>query len=260
MFKGASPKVVFEDGSHFVFHRDDLGRSYSVLSTPGYGEVSQTPDLRWSDGAETENVVCARCCSSIGFSSVGVPSAVRLLKHRVGTKRAHGDITQHTFATFVAQQLVRYAECKAVYNVIIKSVSSNFGLEIMLVSWNLEMAVADNTFVEDGVGQLAFRPAIKVIFEESAEMCDIDTFQGAKPIFDKPDDCCWRFQIPTTQPKQGKCLVITVEEREVQELRRVLRCNEQYIIDKALVRSLLQVRMATKRSPERKKLSVLELI
>ena len=191
--------IVFEDMCFLVYHRDDLiDTAVCVLATPGYGSSSSSvpvsvssstadsaspTDSSWGSN-EGSNVVCATCCSPIGYQR---DDGIKLVKHRihVGPISIPSTPTSMTmsesFVIFLSNQMVRYAESRAVYNfLVMQDHNSNNGnnnngnasapLNVVLLSvlsWNTEVATGrTNPDNDTEVPELHFVPLVKIVVSE----------------------------------------------------------------------------------------------
>lgn len=196
--------TALDDESVLVLHKDDLGCNVCVLAISGYGDAENDrsepssrladPDVikdgagyrglrRWSDSVGGATICCSNCCAPIGFASLENPVACRLFKHRLSTteqrKRPQRperetvvtrDIfAKNTCASFLAKDMVRYAESQAVYTFVVTDGRSRTGNEqacllLKLLSW--DTLVATSLGQEDrSVVTSCFRKGVKVIYK-----------------------------------------------------------------------------------------------
>ena len=150
----------------------------------------------WTDSVGGATVCCNQCCSVLGYASIEDPDSCRLLKHRLCAKKSvttnnnnsnnnsnmHNDndvelrsmttdsFLNNTCSSFIAKELVRYAESQAVFTfAIFNSDSSNQILLLKLLSWNTFMRTMKKKRGDDIINQhntLKFDRIAKVIYEE----------------------------------------------------------------------------------------------
>jgi hypothetical protein len=159
----------------------------------------------WSDSVGGATVCCNQCCSILGYASLEEPDSCRLLKHRLCAKEEAIKIIQagddviaeelkppvllavdyflsNTSATFIARELIRYAESQAVFTfVIFNSDMSEKILLLKLLSWNSYMSFSKNEDKDkkESTGSLTqFRRVAKVIYEEIDNLISHDLVNG----------------------------------------------------------------------------------
>lgn len=178
----AKRSIAMQDSNVMCLHKDDFGPSVCILAVDGYGEGSDTgnsvntnskaPSLSqmildesndtsaavrgartWRDAVGGATICCSQCCSPLGFASLESPETYRLLNHRLSSSLATSEsgITAApvtSCASFVARELVRYAESKAIFTFIVsteKRTKNKNGhlpqcLLLRLLSWDTAMA------------------------------------------------------------------------------------------------------------------------
>eukprot|EP00536_Pseudo-nitzschia_multiseries_P010323 jgi/Psemu1/202906/e_gw1.309.6.1 len=96
-------------------------------------------DRSWRDATDGESVglFCARCCAPLGFASLGSPETWRFWKHRLSVPHTApnppsneafvfgASLLQRTkplgsSSSFLARELVRYAESKAIFTFVVR--------------------------------------------------------------------------------------------------------------------------------------------
>ncbi len=183
--------IAFEDSSVLVLHQVDLGESLCALAIEAYGEDNddiqnefdaQTTDSvlnrgtrQWRNMVAGATLCCSQCCAPLGVASAESPETSRLWKHRLTT--ATEDFAHHSAGTFLANEMVRYAESKAVFTfvVVMPSVEQMGSttkpcLLLRLLSWDTRLALSrDSTRTDQGVDMLCFRRVAKLIYEETVE-------------------------------------------------------------------------------------------
>ena len=179
-----------------------------VRGMKGYGEHSsgnsnggkESSSKVWKDksairGEESRAISCANCCTTLGFVSESVDSnTFRLYKHLLDcgkplTTNEEGSssgndnnvskrcgsvsiFSKYTCGSFLAREMVRYAENDAIYTFIVgisdiddwtRVHASGPFILIRMLSWDTPMATIDN----DGkTTSLHFQKVVKVIYEE----------------------------------------------------------------------------------------------
>jgi len=235
--------TALEDECAIVLHRLDV-RNVCVLAIEGYGEedtsaavekiqedVAPQPDSKaaarsedgaqfrgsraWRDNVGGATICCAQCCSTLGYASIEHPDTFRLLKHRlrarvdIGRTRSSNSFVKNTCGSFIGREIVRYAECQAVYTIVVVSHDTE-GLAnthhknrpcllIRLLSWNTKVALDRNSRGKDdkegkeGNNLLEFRRIVKVIYEESDDMLGPLNNSGSPNdwIWGGADLCCF---------------------------------------------------------------------
>jgi HECT-like Ubiquitin-conjugating enzyme (E2)-binding/MYND finger len=87
---------------------------------------AQDPALRgaaqiWHDSVPGETLCCSRCCSVLGWSCKSMEQTYRLLRHRLVLPNLHVALVpkeKHQgfpCLAFIAREMVRYAECQAIF-------------------------------------------------------------------------------------------------------------------------------------------------
>ena len=298
----AKTGVVFEDGCSYLMHKDDLAESVSVLEIDGYGreprtdlvepestqvhdEILQEQDALeeliqmetdWRDLIGGSTLCCNSCQSILGCAAVENTNNLRLYKHRLAHREPtngrlkKGDFVgdeRRTFtcATFLAHEMVRYAESKAVFNFAVISLHPKLQgsrtkkvLHIRLVSWSSTAALCDR-----GEHFFHLDEAIKVIFEE-LEYSQWVAFESGNPddmpfsFLSKLDLCCY----PEEQNSNGsqttlkpRTLRIHLEYQDWDVLRQTLRTNADFFPESI---SHATIKMKLGRHSSKTRLSILQ--
>ena len=133
---------------------------------------------KWRDSVGGATLCCSQCCSTLGFASLDNPDSCRLFKHclssltRQKSQRFDKNIfARNTCASFLAKDMIRYAESQAVFTFLVTSgrvdsteQSSDQGyLLLKLLSW--DTAVATSTCHGDERMSTPLTKGIKVIYE-----------------------------------------------------------------------------------------------
>lgn len=166
----------------------------------------------WKDKVGGATVCCSNCCSILGFSLVDTdnPESIRLFKHRVSaggydervkhmipepkkinidTIRSRGIYDGNNCGSFIAHEMIRYAERHAVFTfTIMKEVKPEMpgdalvnneeirrGMILRVLSWDTKMSVSHGKFSPDANRPLYFENVLKVVFQEYEERGDRDT-------------------------------------------------------------------------------------
>ena len=168
----------------------------------------------WRDTVGGATICCNQCCSILGYASIEEPETCRLLKHRLCAKKVSlpspsslsssckGDLDEgndvldtgkmrdcfatNSCMTFVARELVRYAENQAVFTFMIFSSDSRKVLMIKLLSWNTligyhQQCHNERSRVWGNKKDGNLERVAKVIFEE------IDNVGDDDKLFDETD-------------------------------------------------------------------------
>jgi hypothetical protein len=180
-----------QDANVVCLHQEDVGHSVCILAVSGYGEGEEESNSNaqganlpifdeqdasatvrgarsWRDANGGATICCSQCCSALGFASLESPQTYRFLKHRLSNGK---DARVTSCASFLARELVRYAEAKAIFTFIVgveASKSSKVArkcLMLRLVSWDTVMATR---FEESSSNhRLDFSRVAKVVYEET---------------------------------------------------------------------------------------------
>jgi hypothetical protein len=179
------------------------GRANTVPD--GGGGVLFRGERRWRDltgGGGGATLCCSQCCSILGFASHAMDSYLeeppfRLYKHRLtfGTDQH----SKNTFGTFIAHQMVRYAEGQAVFTFYIMMEKSSCRdrlalkpncLLLKLLSWDTRIAVF-NQEEETYSDSCRFENAVKVVFQEKIQPYEVDPLPLSPLLFwNNIDLCC----------------------------------------------------------------------
>eukprot|EP00804_Cyclotella_cryptica_P011379 CCRYP_016066-RA/>CCRYP_016066-RA protein AED:0.09 eAED:0.09 QI:3427/1/1/1/0.5/0.33/3/218/726 len=190
--------TALEDDAIIILHRQDLlteKGGICELNIKGYGEYSSNNNdddetfyaemnaQPWKDkslrtGADIQTITCAICCSTLGFVSNHDKNTHRFYKHLLSCgapSNLHGSyhrFAKHTCSSFLAREMIRYAESEAIYTFIVESDNSNNSSRCILLrmlSWDTIMAtVGCSSDQENNVLKTHFQKVLKVIFEETS--------------------------------------------------------------------------------------------
>lgn len=181
----AQERLVLEDSSVLVLHCNDVRDGICVLAVDGYGEaagdsndVDEMTDSAtfrgprtWRDSVGGATLCCSQCCAILGFASLAVPETFRLLKHRLSSKSDKEWNILHSCASFVAHEIVRYAESKAIYTFVVSVRSEGTPdshpkcILLKLLSWDTRQAKSIDSNVMEETDLLHFKPVVRVIYE-----------------------------------------------------------------------------------------------
>lgn len=204
-------------------NHDDLAGTACVLAVPGYGEEDEQEgkqdektvddgllmdasaavrgNRNWTDVTGGATVCCSQCRAPIGFAAIESPESFRLLKHRLTIPHDHslGNDGQSrrlsSCASFLAREMVRYAEAKAIFTFIVTleapkmSFASNVFVKcilLRLVSWDCNIA----TGLEESSRRLAFGRYAKIVFEETYDKKANQPADDGKWMWGGVDLCC----------------------------------------------------------------------
>ena len=149
-------------------------------------------DRTWQSATDGESVslCCGRCCSPLGFASLGSPETWRFWKHRLfipSIKQNDASFVHPKYrplgscSSFLARELVRYAESKAIFTFVVRCEDNYSGMEeasnkcllLRLLSWETTMATSfeenDSSKSRRNRHRLDFRRVTKIVFEETID-------------------------------------------------------------------------------------------
>lgn len=211
-----------------VLHCNSVGNAICVLAVEGYG-VIDTEDYpaknddsatcrgprAWRDSVGGATLCCSRCCATLGFASLTFPETYRLLKHRLS---ADNDVQKwkslYACPSFVACEMVRYAESKAIFTFVVAVQSEGKVKEhrqcilLKLLSWDTRRAKSTESpsFERDSqVDVLNFQKVLKVIYEVVGDQ-DTAVHDGSDPMrwtWGGVDLCCIRGVSPIQESQQS---------------------------------------------------------
>ncbi len=190
-------KVKGGDAQNHTNENNNEGGKNNSISEDFGGGVLFRGKRTWSDVVGGATICCNQCCSVLGFASIEEPDTCRLLKHRLCAKDNNNSdqynlksvkdwFAQNTSASFIARELIRYAESQAVFTFVIfgeesspsTSTLPNRALLLKLLSWNTSMGFVTKSGAQSINKEKEFTPSIddggvvqmgriaKVIFEE----------------------------------------------------------------------------------------------
>ena len=219
----AEPSVALQDGNFLCLNYADIASTASVQPCAGYGDIDgdensasegigKTMDVlvdpaasirgerNWRDVTGGATVCCNNCSQPIGFASIEAPECFRLLKHRLSIPRdvpgkSSSSRRLSSCASFLAREMVRYAEAKAIFTFIVtlEGPRMSFATTVFtrcillrLVSWDCNIATSfdDQDSLTD---ELCFRRFAKLVFEETY---DKRTNKSGSWLWGGVDLCC----------------------------------------------------------------------
>jgi hypothetical protein len=135
-------------------------------------------ERHWRDVTGGATVCCNHCSKAIGFASMEAPECFRLLKHRLSIPRnipgkPSSSRRLSSCASFLAREMVRYAEAKAIFTFIVTLEAPHMSFAstvftrcilLRLVSWDCNLATSAGG--EDS-NELCFQRFAKLVFEET---------------------------------------------------------------------------------------------
>lgn len=140
---------------------------------------------KWRDSVGGATLCCSQCCTTLGFASLENVEACRLFKHRLSSmirdEKSQGmmknALSENTCASFLAKDMIRYAESQAVFTFVItagridgngpvEGLGKNDGNECLLLkilSW--DTVVACSSCSESDRRSTPLTRGVKVIYE-----------------------------------------------------------------------------------------------
>ena len=276
----AIPRTALEDDAILVLHRQDLAKDgVRAMDVRGYGEHSSAylngsmnggsdgSAQAWRDKSagkgERPNkaLTCANCCSTLGFVSDHDADTYRLYKHLLdcgmptgdkGGEKVESDVfSKYTCGSFLAREMVRYAESEAVFTFIVgisdendwtRVHSSGACILLRILSWDSLMATMGDDALK-GDDTIHFQKVVKVIFEVMPDRSELIAVNGDNDPMDwtwrGTDFCC---PPPSSNMKSADDIVTALRTRassiriffskqEWYELKDALTCGSSYFSD-----------------------------
>lgn len=286
-------RVALEDDAVVVLHKDDVneggsGSGSGVCTTrnvKGYGEHSAlrntngrseqvTSSQLWKDkaamkGDRGNTITCSNCWSTLGFVSGHDSNTFRFYKHLLhcGSPSASPSVSpplsvdrnvfcKYTCGSFLAREMVRYADSEAIYTFIVGVSDENdwtrlskasevvllhmLGWDSALGSVNGKMSSSGD---EDG-DAVRFTKVLKVIYDETTDRGQHSSNQdddssGTKWTWGGMDLCCPpakgnenEEQPLTTEPQvKATAVRIFLSTQEMTELKQALATGSEYFSD-----------------------------
>lgn len=207
--------MALQDANVLCLNQCDLAETVGVLPVRGYGETHNENESKqdeksmdalidpaatvrgdrdWRDVTIGASVCCLNCSVPLGFAAMESPECFRLLKHRLSIPSSHGGPAQRlsSCASFLAREMVRYAESKAIFTFIVTLDTPHMSFAstiftkcilLRLVSWDCNIA----TDFDDDSFKLNFRRYAKIVFEETL---DKRAKHGGTWVWGGVDLCC----------------------------------------------------------------------
>ena len=220
----AQKNVAMQDSNVVCLHKDDVGPQVCILAVNGYGEEDEnTPkdfrnvvsslkpddnpasalvrgDRPWVDAVGGATICCSQCCSPLGYASLESPITFRFLKHRFSVRSSHQMdkighrvVPMSACSSFVARELVRYAETKAIFTFIVgvdssEPVGRRRCLLLRVLSWD---AVLATTYETSSSQRLHFDRVAKIVYEETYnKLATRDNKNISSWVWGGVDLCC----------------------------------------------------------------------
>ena len=260
----------------------NLDEEISYTAKNGYTSISQNGaeyrgERQWQCDQRTGATVCCSSCNKIlGCAFLFSDSSICLYKHLV-LSDGGGRLALYTCGSFLARELVRYAESQAVYTFIVcVKGEEDFGQAIFLhlVSWNTRVSqVSDGSeSVPQGNPRQNF-DAVKVIFEERINLTkndnSIDSIDTNNPMtwnWGNRSFCCPpgidEVHFPQTKDRGGAneaSVKIYVAIDEWIGLKKELK-NGSKFVPPSVCEATVKIKLGKSPLFKRAKLSVLNVI
>lgn len=179
-----------EDDAILILHKMDLNKEGGIceLNIKGYGGYSSSNvessfvelgSQPWKDKSsrsdfEVKTIACAICCSALGFVSSHDTNTYRFYKHLLSCTIPNSIPSNNIFAmntcgSFLAREMIRYAESEAIYTFTIETDSRSITsrcISLRMLSWDTVMGITETK--QDSVHQIKYEKVLKVIFEETS--------------------------------------------------------------------------------------------
>lgn len=188
----AEPSVALQDANVLCVNHRDAEDTVTVLPVAGYGEEDMKEDKKmvddlmdagatvrgdrpWREVTGGATVACSQCHAPLGFASLESPETFRLLKHRLcipDPSGGGGSCRMSLCASFLAREMVRYAEAKAIFTFLVALQTPKMGFAsssftkcilLRLVSWDCSIA----TNLDERSKRPKFGRFAKIVFEET---------------------------------------------------------------------------------------------
>lgn len=218
--------MALEDDAVLILHDLDLEKEGGIceLKIRGYGEYTLSNDESpfvemgsqpWKDKSsrsdfEVKTTACAICCSTLGYVSNHDPTTHRFYKHLMSCSIPHSVpksnmFAQNTCSSFIAREMIRYAESEAIYTFIVETDSRSTTSRCILLrmlSWDTVMSTA--VTADGDAHQIKYSKVLKVIYEETAN-------KNLHVMSDNPMEWKWGGLDLCCPPIQGKKDTSTME-------------------------------------------------
>jgi HECT-like Ubiquitin-conjugating enzyme (E2)-binding/MYND finger len=282
--------LLLEDETIVVAHRLDIGDVACVLAIAGYGTDSreeEQPESEsaslavdasaaargrrpWRDAVGGATLTCSRCASHLGFAPMDLLDTYRLLKHRILVLPKPSQFALESYAlqsisTFVAHEMVRHAETKAIFNFAVytdnapaKSHHALSGsreqcvLRLCLVSWTtIASSSHDASFLtmdssSSGVHVIPqWKKRCKILYSQAIDDSN-DSKSDSQWTWTDRDWCCPDPDIPMV-PKTGleetnlsamSCIRLVLSTYEFTQLSVELEQSSQWYAQEAVAATM----------------------
>ena len=208
------PHIALEDDAVIVLHGQDVNVNTAVCTTrygKGYGEhtalrggggeenVSSSQQL-WKDksamkGGRGNTITCRKCWATLGFVSGHDTETLRFYKHLLHCgqptcslrKEEKNVFSKYTCGSFLAREMVRYAESEAIYTFIVgvsdendwtRLSKSSECILLHMLSWDSALVGVGGEARNCGDGgdeAVRFEKVLKVIYDETIDRGQHDT-------------------------------------------------------------------------------------
>lgn len=195
--------TAFEDDACIVLDARYFSSTVSVVPATGYGEDATDDEAAESTDTSAEcrgrrpwralvvgaTLTCSVCMATLGYAAD--PESMRLLKHRV----QWGGPSHATVMDFVAHEMIRYAETKAIFAFEVRQENDEDSLWLRLISWDGKAATIGDG-VTDAQGKLQWKRLVQIMFEQTTRQSS--TTEPSEWLW-TTDWCC----APDKEEKQG---------------------------------------------------------
>jgi hypothetical protein len=284
----AQPSVAMQDSNVICLHQDDVGNSACILAVEGYGEVNESNDSAqtripiledadspatvrgartWRETVGGATICCSQCCSPLGFASIESPATYRLLKHRLSIESSQkGKYSRpvSTCASFLARELVRYAEAKAIFTFVvgIEQSGSNSNnnaahkrcLLLRLLSWDSIVATKFETPEPAATsGRVRFERVAKIVYEETFDKTADDDITNwvwggvdlcCPPQNENPNDERTPRSIDSLEADRISTVRLHLHRDEYNEVRQNLAKGSNFF-SKSVVEATIMIKMGS---------------
>jgi hypothetical protein len=191
---GAQQHCLLLDSTVLVAHADDMGSSVCVLAQTGYGEAAQEEanavagendgttwdpsdaqargSRPWREAVGGATLTCSLCTQTLGVAPFELPDSYRIFRHQLIVVTSDSqECPLSTIGSFVANEMVRYAQTAAIYSfsiILDDDRKHKKCLMVRLLSWETHAASSEHSRIdESGVHRLEWRRVAKLLFEET---------------------------------------------------------------------------------------------
>lgn len=222
------------------------------------------PSQAWKDksairGERPTSVCCVACQQTLGFVSEENTHTFRLYKHLLDCGNPAGDgkslFSKYTCGSFLAREMVRYAESEAVYTFIV-GISDEMDwtrplhdpgacILLRMLSWDTPMAILGGSSSKGAecLHTIQYHKVVKVIYEETSNKKDLtaamndplewtwgDTDFCCPPLKGdaESNDASLNLDENSPPPTKASSTRIFFSKREWTELRDRLKCGSLY--------------------------------